>query len=64
MGKPYQKGDQVMTEKLELQPTENERVRAAARKMSRHLEPLNEHEQCRVLAVLTELYAPAARLHP
>ena len=53
----------MTTEKLELQPTENERVRAAARKMSRHLEPLNEHEQCRVLAVLTELYAPAARHH-
>ena len=35
-----------------VQPTESERVRAAAKRASRHLEKLSEREQLRVLDVL------------
>ena len=41
-----------------VQPTESERVRAAAKRASRHLEKLSEREQLRVLDVLVALYAP------
>ena len=52
----FKRGDQVMTNPV--QPTESERVRAAAKRASRHLEKLSEREQLRVLDVLVALYAP------